>query len=677
MAEAKLSDWQVPPFESDPARRQDWIETQVQDGEKWWESQEGSQSEKFLDLLSTRGPETAVKSNTLKSDIRKFVETISDIREIGTFGSGAEQFKQHVQMFNKIVKHIYRVSHFPRQARKALQWSVGLSRGYIWPRYIRTEFGWGPGQIEFMDLGPREVLPSQVPKSGDIQGSYAVTAIECMGIAEAHARFPRYQEQLVPISKFRYTSNNQVRRHEFWDRHRYGENAHDWERQFCEIRHTFIRDLRINRTGKEFSMGDPGTSWFYKVPSVDALLAWIDPASELPASRQAEIGDSRVYPQLRQIISNPGMIEPLYDGPAFDWHGIIPTIQYDVDDWPWLAVGYSLLQDVASLERGKRKFLDKMFRVLNVKMKPPMGYDLDAGVVRQDLKNLNLLDEDVESIGVSGDPRKALQSILPDSVAVDPEDFKLLEVLEKFQQKTLGLNDLGSLAQLKFNLSSETADKILETIGPVAKGIAGNLEVAHAKIAHILKFLICQYFTTEELMSDIGPDGVATGVFDFHPNTLVPAHMPWETNKKDEGQASLIERAKWFAQNLKLISVPSALLDVTQMQERLMWLNFLQRGFPVSFATAFKKLGIEDWGESPGATEYERWEYEQFRMVNVKSKLAQLAALEMPGAVGGGGGGGKGQGKGGGRPPTAQAAPKLEQRGQSTGNQRTVVSQSK
>ena len=107
-----------------------------------------------------------------------------------------------------------------------------------------------------------------------------------------------------------------------------------------------------------------------------------------------------------------------------------------------------------------------------------------------------------------------------------------------------------------------------------------------------------------------------------------------------------------------------------------MWLNFLQRGFPISFSTAFKKLGIDNWGESPGATEFEKWKHEQFQMLEVKTKLAAVAGAEGAGGPPPGGGG-KGQGKGGGRPPTAKAPPKLEQRGSTTGNQRTVVSQSK
>lgn len=676
---SKLLDWQVPPFEADPARRQDWITEQIQEGENWLESQNVNSSEGNLALLSAAGTEK-LKSNSLKSDIRKFVETISDIREIATYGSGAEQFKSIVEMFNKVVKVVYQKSHFPRQSRQALQYSVALKRGYLWPRYIRNEFGWGTGEIEFVALGPREVLPTQVPTSNDTQGAYTNTIVECMGVAEAHARFPNDQEKLIPISRFKYTSPNQVRRHEYWDR-RYGNEKQDWEQRFCEIRHTFIRDLRINRTGKMLPMGDwgerdgkqvPLTSWSYEVPSVGSIMAWTDPENGLPASRIAKPEDCRIYPNLRQIITNPGMNQPLYDGPAFDLHGQMPPVQYDVDDWPWMAIGFSLLDDVSSLEKGSRQFLDLMYRVLRAKMNPPKGYDLNAGVPNEILKNFNWLDENGTTLGTDGDSRKALQSLLPDSVNVNREDFNMYELLDKLRQKTLGLNDLGSLAQLKFNLSSETADKLLETIGPIAKGIAGNLEVAHSKIAQMLKYMILQYFSTKKLMSYVGPDGISTAVFDFEPHSIVPSHMPWEKGRDKRSEVSRLERAKWFAQNLEVISVPSFLLNVTQMQEQMKWLNFLQRGMPVSFSTAMKKLGVENWGDTPGATEFEKYKHEQFELLEMKAKAAQIAQVEGLG----GDDKGKGQGKGGGRPPSGKKPPKLEQRGNKSGNPRTVVSQS-
>lgn len=665
----KLTDWQVPPFEADPNRRNDWVVEQVQEGEQWVDSNDISSSEANLALLRATGEK--IKSNSLKSNIRKFVETISDIREIATFGTGAEQFKSSVEMFNKLVKVIYQQSHFPRQSRQALQYAVTLKRGYLWPRYIRGDFGWGEGNIEFPALGPREVLPSQVPSNNDVQGSYAVTIVECLGIAEAHARFPRNQEDLVPISRFKYSSPNQVRRHEWWDR-KYGTDKKNWEQRYCEIRHTFVRDLRINRTGNMLPMGDQGTSWYYEVPSVGSLMSWKNPDNGLAESRSAKAEDCRVYPNLRQIITNPGMSKPIYDGPAFEIHGMMPAVQYDVDDWPHLAIGFSLLDDIGSVERGARAFLDLMYRVLRAKMNPLKGYDLNAGVPREDLKRLDWLEENGNTIGVDGDPRKALQSLLPDSVKVDAEDFKMYELLDKIEQKTLGLNDLGNLAQLKFNLSSETADKLLETIGPIAKGIAGNLEVAHSKIARMLKFMILQHITPRKAMSYIGPDGVSTNVFDLEPNSVIPSHMPWEADKSKQSDIPRPERAKWFAQNFDVTSVPSFLLNVTQMQEQMKWLNFLQRGMPVSFSTAMKKLGVENWGDSPGTTEFEKYKFEQFQLLEMKAKAAQVAAAEGLG----GDDKGKGQGKGGGRPPSGKKPPKLEQRGNKTGNPRTVVSQS-
>jgi hypothetical protein len=307
-----------------------------------------------------------------------------------------------------------------------------------------------------------------------------------------------------------------------------------------------------------------------------------------------------------------------------------------------------------------------------------MGYDLNSGVPREDMKRLDILDsEGIQAIGVDGDPSKFFRSILPDSVRVEADDFKMVELLERIRGKTLGLNDLSSIAQLKFNLSAENFDKILETIGPIAKGIAGNVEIAQGKLAQMLKFMIYQYFTTRKLMAIIGPEGVATKVFDYDPNSIVPSHMPWETDTSSPSQAGQIERAKWAAQNMDVVSVPSALLNVTQMQEQMKWLNFLQRGLPVSFSTAFKKLGVENWGDTSGATEFEKWKNEQYEMIDVKAKAAAMAQLEMGAGIPADGKG-AGRGKGGGRPPTGQQPPKLERRGTTTGqNLRTVVSQSK
>jgi hypothetical protein len=61
-----------------------------------------------------------------------------------------------------------------------------------------------------------------------------------------------------------------------------------------------------------------------------------------------------------------GMKTPMYDGPQFDWHGCMPIVQYDVDDWAWEGMGRSLVGDVGSIEVTKRKIERKMDQVITV-----------------------------------------------------------------------------------------------------------------------------------------------------------------------------------------------------------------------------------------------------------------------------------------------------------------------
>lgn len=678
MPEQTLRDWQVPLREASDQKRNGWVIEQIEDGSSWWRSQETTQNiEANLRLLSSNTGPQKLKSNNVKADIRKFVETISDVREIGTLGTAAEQLSQIVEIDNKVIQAIYRESHFARQDRKCLQWAVMANRGYMWPRFVRKDFGRGDGVFEFTDLAGSDVLPSQLPADNDVQGAYANTIAYTYGIAEAHARFPKFQDELLPIARTRPLNNNHVRRLEGWDRTRY-QMQKDWDARYCEINYTFVRDLSINDGGKMIPMGDRNSSWYYEVPSVGSLISWIDPNNFLPASKKATPEDCYLYPQLRLIITNPGMNRPLYDGPAFDWHGMMPPIPYDVDDWPWLAVGYSLIQDVASIEIAERSYLDLMHRVELANMDPPLGYDYNSGIPREDIKRFRLLDERGTHVGVDGQPAQALQSLLPEGVKLTEQSFKFREVLDDMRNKALGLNDMASLEKLKFNLSSDNVDKLLETIGPVAKGIATNMEVAHAKIVYMMKYMIPQYLNTKRVMAYAGPDAVQLQVLNFDPNSIVPSHMPHESNllKANKGSNyTRIERAKWAAKNLNVVSVPSQLLNVTHMQEQLKWLNLFQQKAPVPFCEVAKQLGIKNYGTAPGATLREQW-------VNEKKEEAALQVEVMEVAQSEAGGGAAPAAPPlnppkRGRPSTAQAPPHLEQRGNTTGKPRTVISQSK
>lgn len=684
MREIQNTSWQVPPFTAPAKDRYGWVEEQIQEGEGFLEGQTAykniAKNLRIFDGVADDKTKSTLMTNGMKYSIRKFVETISDIREIGSYASDASQFKASAEIENKVSKGIYLEAQFPRQIRKTLQYASVLGRGYIWSKCKAEDYGFGERKIIFEPLGILDVIPVQMPSTNDVQDSYAVTVYEYMPIAEAHGRFPLFQSSLQPVSAISYNSRVQARRVDYAEKFRYGEQNRNWGNLYCEIRYTYIRDIRINvapkgTTGFELPMGDPGTSWFYKVPYVgQEIFGGVRGGQKV--MRKAVTEDCRIYPFLRLIITSPGMETPLYDGPAFDWHGQIPVVQYDVDDWAWESIGRSLVEDVGSIETTIRKLERKMDQVITTTLNPPLGYDRGS-TGGPKIENFDIFEENVRA-GVDGKPKEILQSLLPEEVRVNGEHFKFLERLDAREKEQLGINDLGNLAAMKLNLSGENIDKALEPIGPIAKGIATGMEAANAKIAFMLKFQIPQWYDTRRIIEYVGPDNITPEVYDYDPASLIPSHMPdeYELGKVPLAESNYpkIERARRFAKNLRLISIPNTLLKITAQAEQLKFLTLKRQGAPISWSTTMKKLGLENYGEVKGNTEREKWMNEQIEELKFKAEAVQIA--QQLGLGGGDEGGGPGQGKGGGRPPSGKKSPKNYQKGGAGGAPRTGVKES-
>jgi hypothetical protein len=680
-----LFNWQVPPFTAPPDERLAWIETQIQEGEGWLSNQKAykdlPRNTQIFDAIFKDNTKSTLVSNNLKYNLKKFVEMVSDVREIGSYSADAKQWKPFAGMINKVAKGIYIESQFPRQIRKVLQWAI-FGRGYLWPKCKAGNYGFGERRIIFEPLSMIDVLPVQIPGDMDVQNSYVETVYEYMPIAEAHGRFPLFQSELQPVADASFNSRVQARRLDYAEKYRSGEGqSRHWGSLYCEIRYTFIRDIRINtplknKRGQELPMGDLGTSWFYKVPYVGQdILGGVKDGKRV--MRKAVIEDCRLYPFLRLMISSPGINRPMYDGPAFDWHGCIPTVQYDMDDWVQDGMGRSLISDVGSIEQTKRKLERKIDQVIDTTLNPPIGYDRTANQGPK-MENFDIFEGDMR-VGTEGEPKKIVQSLLPEEVRVVSEHFKWWELLEKMELTQLGINDLGSLANLKMNISGDQIDKGLEAIGPIAKGIAGGMEEANAKVAYMLPYLIIQWLSTSRIISYIGPDNITPELFDMDPNSMVPSHAPEEyvngllpmqgegdNLRQVDSAYSFLERSRRLTTNIRLISIPETLLRMTQKDEQLKLMTLKKQGAPIGWVDIAPKLGIENFGEVKGDTVLERYINEEIEMMKVKIEMAKLAA-----ASGLDQGGGPGQGKGGGRPNSNKKPAKNYQKGGAGGEPRT------
>ena len=313
--------WQVPSFETSPSDRAAWVETCILEGEGWLQNQkcylELGRNLRVFDAIFKDKARSQLVTNELKYDIRKFCETLAEVREIAGYGSDSPAYKKIAEMLSKVSKCIYFESDFPFQILKVLQYAAVMGIGYLWPKVRADEYGYGERKMVFDSLGLLDVVPVQIPKSNDVQDAYAVTIYDYMPIAEAHGRFPLFQTKLQTVGRRNYSNQVQARRQDFAERYKYGEQLRNFGNLYTEIRYTFIRDLRINNTGYELPMGDIGTTWFYKVPTVgQEIFGGVRDGK--PSTRVAMPEDCRVYPNLRLIITSSGLQEPMYDGPAFD-----------------------------------------------------------------------------------------------------------------------------------------------------------------------------------------------------------------------------------------------------------------------------------------------------------------------------------------------------------------------
>ena len=200
MNEPETIKWQAPRFETSPRVRFDWVEDMIAEGEGWLENQQCykdlARNLRVFDAIFSDKTKSSLVTNELKYDIRKFCETLAEVREIAGYGSDNPSFKAIAETLTKVSKCVYLESDFPFQILKVLQYASVMGIGYLWPKVAPKNMAYGERRLCFDALGLLDVVPVQIPpRSNDVQDAYAVTVYDYMPIAEAHGRFPLFQNR--------------------------------------------------------------------------------------------------------------------------------------------------------------------------------------------------------------------------------------------------------------------------------------------------------------------------------------------------------------------------------------------------------------------------------------------------------------------------------------------------
>ena len=699
----------MPPFEAEDSTKLGFLRRCVAQGISWQqENCPSTDMQRAMDILSGKsGARVSTKwskftTGDLKRGILEIVETLSDIRPYWGYSTDNKAFKRQSDMMSKVAKAIYLEGFIDRTIKDALQYAAVSGAGFIYPFYSRSMYGAGDGEFVFMALGQPDVLPIQLGRDKNYQKAYIVTLVIPMGVAEAHSRFPDYQQHLKPFANKRYGRTKGGNEERSYDLNRWRMHKLDGKlEQYVDIYYTYVLDVRVNRgevdekgkpildeegnpQGKELEMGEPGTSWYYTVPYLGQKITRFEGGKMV--QREATEDDCRVYPQRRLLIHCENAL--MYDGPAFDWHGMVPLVPFYLDEWAWEPTGYSLFNGTANTQDAIDDLVRSVYRVAMARAKPGKVYNLDittgdkAGkLTSRQAEGIDPFDPGV-TWGVDGDIKEpVLRPPMPEWCYNVPEwVMKVVEFLQASILRQLGHDQIKALEKLRANISDP--EKLLDAEGPTVLGTSRTMERGFRDFGNMVKFLILQYMTVRETMQIVGADGIAPEVFDYSPEMIIPSHMPGEPTTKIgvNGQpepvpstVSVFDRAKTFAKNLKFFITPHSMHYIAQAKQRLDLLALMGKNVPVDPETTANIFDLPNWGTIDGATIQEKvFNWAKTQLLE-KSKLAILEKAlglapppepEKPGPK-------PGQ-AGSGRPPQHKKPGKITQKG-SSGGGRAVV----
>jgi hypothetical protein len=674
--------WQVPDFfTSKPSTIAGYVKEVTEDCESLLKTtSQYKDVGRGFDLIAGR-PDSSIQeqrsnlnSNRAKRSMREVTAALADTRQVDGFESQNKAFSDQVSMLNGAMKALYYERFQDRAMKEVVQWFGVTGRGFMWPRYRRTRMGPGAESALCFDaFGLLDVLQFMPAKVGQNQDVYGNIIVEMVPLPKLMSMFPTFHSKIKPMTKKRYDNSVANKRMSLAEmfRTKGAGNKISYEGNYGELRSMLIRDSSINTTGMPIPMGTKGGSESYIVPFIGQEIPTDQIQGGRRVTRKAGIEDCYFFPHMRLIMHIDGMGVPVYDGPNFDWSGMMPAM-YGADEWPWERIGYSLIRDIYEIERARQHGERAIDQVARHRMDPSIGYDATR-VATKEAEGFDPWKERGR-LGFQGDAdEKAWRMLLPDNMLNAPQwIFEWMKHLEEEGDYMLGLNQIGAMAKAKMGVGGDAMEKLLELSGPLVKDISRSMEPPTREVMEICKFNIFQWYGTRRLMTYLGPDGIAPTTFDFKPEDLYPSHLDGE-DTTNSSSFSARERARIFATNLHLSITPNSLHAITQTSQKLLYLQLWRGGFPISPMTVAKALDIPNWGNIDGNTEFEQWQNYKKKEIEFASAMKDLAGSLQPAQPESGAGAGGGPKGKGGRPASGNKPPAAKVKGSAEGPRATVT----
>lgn len=671
-----------------PAIRADdvfgWSLEACQEGQRYLESQRGyddidsafgvilGEDEQLSKSLSH------VRINLVKRDISEIVASLSNVRLLGELKTDNKDLDKQASVLNRMQRAWYLNTMSDRKIRSALQYAAVGASGYVSMSWKKDFWTAGRGDIVLTPHGPRNVLPIQIGPDHDLQDAYAVAIKVEMGLNRALSKWPTKAALLTPQGdrpgwfrkamrklKFQSPALNASER----DRNREDDAGFPT----VPIYYIYILDLSVNETDYEVPMGAPGTKWFYKVPYLgQEIPSGLYDGAGHATYRKAEWEDCLLYPMRRLLTVTPtGLLD---DNTSPWWHRKVPIVQFKLDDWPWDFLGLSLVRDVQSPQQSLTRILRAMDDSANARLDPPLAHDENLSKALAERLNPRKPGQRIRVNMQMGEP---LKPILPAEYYNLPTwILEFSKSLTEFIPSLLGTRGLQSMASAKQVPSGDTLERLMELMGPRTGDKARNMEGSIRELTDMWKGTAFEFYDTRRVVTMLGADGATEESMDYDPSNMIPSHTPNEFALIKQGKLSpsqpssvqLVDRARAHIDSFYAHVKPYSAHQMTQMTNRLLYMQLFMRGFPIDPETIAEAFDIPNFGRIEtyahvfGIDSRQKFDTvldKYFAWEGIKAAIAQAA------------GGGQQQQRG--RKPSGQTSPSLQSK---DGGMRSTVRES-
>lgn len=680
---SKPSDYRAPLRDAKDDVKLGWLQEAVQDGRSFLRNQRPYlDCDKALDEIAGLRTEKLSKKlskiwiNRPKREVSEVIATLSNLRPSWNYATDNNKWHNQASKLTKMKDAWWYNTFADMSISDVLSWSAVQGTGYASLWWDKDFHAIGRGDIAIASYGPESLLPIQIPRDGDWQKAYAVVIAEEVPLHIAHRMYPLYADKIKADRDspgWLTEAAKRVKRYASSFLNFSGPRSGDDTSVYptCDKFTVYIMDSSVNYTGREVPMGEPGTSWFYNVPSVgmDLPTGFRDPQTGQELTRKATPEDCMFYPLRRLMIGFSNCI--VTDDTSPWWHGMVPVVPFKLDDWPFELLGYSLLKDASQINAHSNSIRRAIEDSTNARLSPPLRSAQAETTAKSDLEKFDpRIPNQILQLDTALTGEEPLKPILPyQHYEVPASAFEYIKDLQQEEGYLMGVQDFTSLAKARQIPSGDAQEKLLQMIGPLMEARTRKIERSVAQLGQMWKALAFQFYTASRREQILGTAGTTDEDVDWEPGDMVPSHVEGEPTDR-ESRYSKLDRLRWHMQNFHTKVIPYSITGMASMQRKLLEIQTSKiPGMPFDPWTFGERMDIDmgavlpdpETGEIP-QTRVQRfitWQKLLAGLEVVKiaeaQKVAKEKGIETPQ-----GGQQHGKGKSTGRPPSMNAPPQVQ-----------------